>query len=543
MITLPPDVGFDDLDPTYAPQILEVADLIEQHPEKAGELTPILERLMLRASPTRMAMATSKGRWKPYPHLVYLNMQLGRLARREIKRLLVTMPPRHGKSWTCSKHFPAWYLSRFPEHRVILASYEARFAAKWGGQVRDLIGRNIELLGLEVSKASRAKNEWDLVDHLGGMETAGLGGPITGKGANLGVIDDPVKNDEEAQSIILQERNWDWYLSTFHTRIEPDVELALDGVILLILTRWHEADLGGKVTDEHGEQWEVVNLPALAEDDDPLGRARGEALCSERFSKVQLEEIRETVGPRVWSALYQQRPTTEGGGRFKKDHFRYWTAARSDQDYYRLDGPLGVEIVPKAGAMRFTTIDVASQTKRRSDWTVISTWDLLPPRIDGQGRERPSMLLLVDRQRERVESVDHLLLLEHVDATMAPAWHGVEEATYGLQLIQSAIRKGFRIQPLPADRDKWSRSEIASTMIRNGRVFFPAAAPWLDEWEHELTTFPNGSYDDQVDTLSYAAIIADQRRTTPKHSGTSSIRDRLRRRQARRPVHPVLGRL
>ena len=285
----------------------------------------------------------------------------------------------------------------------------------------------------------------------------------------------------------------------------------------------------------------VVNLPALAEDDDPLGRARGDVLCPELHPLDDLEEAR-AGSQRVWASLYQQRPTTEGGGRFKKDHFRYWTSARADQDYYRLEGPLGVEIVPKAGALRFTTIDVASQTKRRSDWTVISTWDLLPPRVDDLDRERPSMLVLVDRERERVESVDHLLLLEHVDATLAPAWHGVEEATYGLQLIQSAIRKGFRIQPMPADRDKWSRSEIASTMVRNGRVFFPASAPWLDEWEHELLTFPNGSYDDQVDTLSYAAIIADQRRSTPRRSDSASLRDRMRR-KARRPLHPVLGRL
>ena len=541
MIHLPPGIGFDDLDPTMAPQILELADLIERAPERAPELLPVLEQTLLVASPSRMAMHVSGGAWKPYRHLVYLNMQLGRLARREITRLLVTMPPQHGKSITCSKFFPAWYLKRFPDHSIILCSYEADFAAQWGGEVRDVIDSEPEVFGFTVSKRSKARNRWRLNGHEGRMFTAGIGGPATGKGAHLFVIDDPVKNDEEAQSVAIQERNINWYHSVAHTRLRRDEDGTLPAVILLIQTRWHEADLAGKLLDEQGDKWTVVNLPALAEDDDPLGRARGDVLCPELHPLDDLEEAR-AGSQRVWASLYQQRPTTEGGGRFKKDHFRYWTSARADQDYYRLEGPLGVEIVPKAGALRFTTIDVASQTKRRSDWTVISTWDLLPPRVDDLDRERPSMLVLVDRERERVESVDHLLLLEHVDATLAPAWHGVEEATYGLQLIQSAIRKGFRIQPMPADRDKWSRSEIASTMVRNGRVFFPASAPWLDEWEHELLTFPNGSYDDQVDTLSYAAIIADQRRSTPRRSDSASLRDRMRR-KARRPLHPVLGRL
>lgn len=537
-----PDVGFDDLDPTMAPKLLELADLIERHPERADTLMPMLDQAMLRASPSRMAMRVSGGAWKPYRHLVLLNRELGRLARREITRLLVTMPPQHGKSITCSKFFPAWYLSRFPDHSIILCSYEAEFAAQWGGEVRDVIDSEPETFPFTVSKRSRARNRWKLEGHEGRMFTAGIGGPATGKGAHLFIIDDPVKNDEEAQSPAIQDRNINWYHSVAHTRLRRDEEGTMPAVILLIQTRWHEADLAGKLLDEQGEKWTVVNLPALAEDDDPLGRTRGEPLCPELHPLDDLEEAR-AGSARVWASLYQQRPTTEGGGRFREEHMRSWTSARADQDYYRLNGPLGVELVPKAGALRFTTIDVASATKRRSDWTVISTWDLLPPRVDDLGRDRPSMLLLIDRQRERVESVDHLALLEHVDSMFAPAWHGVEEATYGLQLIQSAMRKGFRIQPLPPDGDKWSRSEIASTMMRNGRVFFPAAAPWLDEWKHELLVFPNGSYDDQVDTLSYAAIIADQRRSSPSHSGPTSIRDRLRRKKRTRPLHPVLGRL
>lgn len=537
-----PDVGFDDLDPTMAAQVLELTELLDEHPSQAEEIVGAIEQRLVHGSPSRMAMLTSGGAWKPHRHLVYLNMKLGQLARREITRLLVTMPPQHGKSWTCSKHFPAWYLKQFPDHGIILASYEADFARQWGGEVRDLIEANPDVFGFTINKRSRARNRWKLNEHEGTMHTAGIGGPITGKGCHLFVIDDPVKNDEEASSEAIQERNWNWYRSVAHTRLRRDEDGEMPAVILVIQTRWHEADLAGKLLDEQGNRWDVVNLPALAEDDDPIGRTRGEPLCPALHPLEDLEEAREVSGPRVWSALYQQRPTAEGGGRFRREHFRYWSSARADQDYYRLTGPLGDELVKKRGAFRFTTVDVASAKKRRSDWTVISTWDLIPPRVDEMGRDRPSMLLLVDRQRERVESVDHLLLLERVDGLFNPAWHGVEENTYGLNLIQSAIRKGYRIQPLSADSDKWTRSEIAATLIRNGRVFFPLGAPWLDEWEHELTTFPNGTYDDQVDTLSYAAIVTDSRRQKPIKTPAGSIRARMRQRRGGR-VHPVLGKM
>lgn len=542
MLTLP-DVGFDDLDPEIAKAVQEMIDAAADIPPQVyPEFERRLDELLMRGSPSRMAMRVSSGMWKPYRHLVFLNMQLVRLARREITRLLVTMPPQHGKSWTCSKYFPAWYLKRFPDHRIILASYEADFAATWGGEVRDVIEAEPEVFGFTVDRRSKARNRWSLRGHLGGMHTAGIGGPITGKGAHLFIIDDPVKNDVEAQSEAIQERNWNWYRTVAHTRLRRDEDGTMPAVILLIQTRWHEADLAGKILDEHGERWEVVNLPALAEEGDPLGRRPGEPLCPELHPLEDLEEAR-AVSASAWSALYQQRPTAEGGGRFRRQNFRYWSTARADQDYYRLHGPLGDELVPKAGALRFTTIDLAGTTKRKSDWSVFAVWDLIPARIDNEGRDRPSLLLLVDRVRERVESVDHLHLLEQVDAMYDPAWHGIEEEKFGLTLVQSAIRSGFPIIPLPTDRDKWVRSEIAATMIANGRIFFPRAAPWLSEWEHELLLFPNAAHDDQVDVLSHAAIVADQRRSRPKRTEPRSVRERLRRARARRPVHPVLGRL
>lgn len=538
--------AWDDLDPQVADEVLELLELArDAPPDRQLELKERIEARLRWGSPSRMAMATSDGAWRPYPHLVLLNDHLRQLAERKIKRLLVTMPPQHGKSWTSSKHFPAWYFHRFPDHRIILTSYEADFAASWGGQVRELIEENEDLLGLSVRQSSRAKKRWDLVGHQGGMWTAGVGGPITGKGANLLVIDDPVKNKEEAASEEYQRRNWDWYNTTAYSRLKRHPDDDLEPVVLLIQTRWHEADLAGKIVDEHGDQWTVLNLPALAEDDDALGRERGEALCPELHPRDELENTRETVTVSAWSALWQQRPAPEGGGRFRKETFRYWTTVQADEPYYKLTAPagLGEVLIAKSECWRFTCVDLAATTKKRSDYSVISVWDVAPPRIDLVGRECPSLLILVDRFRERVESADHGKMLSDADVLYKPAWHGVEKATYGLSLITSAVRKGLRVQPLDADNDKWARSEIAGVMCTNGRVFFPHSA-WLGEWEHELLMFPDGAHDDQVDTLSYAAIELDKRPMKPrKPKEELTTRQRLLRASKVRRIHPVLGRL
>ncbi len=551
--------GFDDLEGGARARILELVELsAAAPPEKHGELQAAIERELLLGSLSRMAMATSDGFWRPFAHSVLLNIYLTRAMRREIDRLLITMPPQHGKSITTSKHFPASYLRRYPNHRVILTSYEADFAAGWGGDVRGLIDDNVDLLGLEVRQSSRAKKRWDLVGCSGGMMTAGMGGPVTGKGANVLVIDDPVKNDVEAASPAIQERNWAWWEKVAYSRLRHDDELddpaderAVNGkpIVVVIQTRWHEADLAGKLLEEEGDvanggRWTVLNLPALAEDDDPLGRARDEALCPELHPQAELEETRRVRGAAAWSSIWQQRPAPEGGGRFQKERFRYWSTAHADTAYYSVVGPLGDELVAKADCWRFTTVDTAATTKSRSDYTVVSVWDVAPPLRDAQGRDRPALLILVHRERVRVETADHLALLHQVNDAWSPLWHGVEKASYGLTLIQSAIRAGMRIRELPAERDKWARSEIASVMVNNGRVFFPANATWLDVWEHELLMFPNGVHDDQVDTLSYAALVVDEmpgkRRDHSKHQ--KSFRERVLQKHKKR-VHPVLGRI
>jgi hypothetical protein len=205
-----------------------------------------------------------------------------------------------------SQYFPAWYLGVFPDRRIILASYEADFAASWGRKARDILEEyGPSLFGVGVRRGSSAANRWDLEGKTGGMETAGIGGPITGKGANLLIIDDPVKNPAEALSPLYRQKAWDWYASAAYTRLEPDA------AIVVIQTRWHPEDLAGRIVaqaSKGGEPFEILNLPALAEQGDILGRQPGEALWPERFPAERLAEIRQTQGERWFVSLYQQRP-------------------------------------------------------------------------------------------------------------------------------------------------------------------------------------------------------------------------------------------
>lgn len=230
------------------------------------------------------------------------------------------MPPRHGKSELVSRYFPAWLLGAFPDRRLILTSYEADFAASWGRKARDVLSEHGPgVFGVRVRQDSSAANRWQVGGHEGGMVTAGVGGPITGRGADVLVIDDPVKNAEEARSPARRQTLKDWYKSTAFTRLEPG------GAVVLIMTRWHQDDLAGWLLgggmEDDPEPWDVVRLPALATGDgpDPIGRRPGEALWPARYPPEALRAHQSD--PYWWNALYQQDPRAEGGTEWAADLF------------------------------------------------------------------------------------------------------------------------------------------------------------------------------------------------------------------------------
>lgn len=237
-------------------------------------------------------------------------------------RLIVQMPPRHGKSELISRYFPAWYLGTFPDRQVMLASYQAHQAAKYGRFARNIMAEHgSKYFGVTVAPDSSAADNWRIEGREGGMVTAGIGGPLTGKGADVLIIDDPIKNSKDAVSEVMRDTAWEWWQSTAFTRVEPG------GSIIIVQTRWHNDDLAGMVQREQAEEgWDVVSLPAIAEEDDQLGRLPGEALWPERWSIERLLKKQSGQSPYWWNCLFQQRPSQHEDVEWPAEYFddRIW---------------------------------------------------------------------------------------------------------------------------------------------------------------------------------------------------------------------------
>ena len=266
-----------------------------------------------------MASWLAKGKWRWARHLELLDRKfMDMWAGRAPDRLMVFMPPRHGKSEYCSHRVPAWSLSNYPDKNVIVSGYGQDFAQEWGRKVRNTITEHSGQLGVKVASDSSSASRWGIDKHGGQMYAVGIGGALTGRGGYLLVCDDPIKNEQEARSEVYRERNWDWWRNVFTTRLEPN------GKILLIMTRWHDDDLAGRLIKQERNRWSILNLAALAEREDELGRAEGEALWPDRYDVEALEAQRESMGDIDFTALYQGRPSLEQGNIIKYEWWNWY---------------------------------------------------------------------------------------------------------------------------------------------------------------------------------------------------------------------------
>ena len=428
--------------------------------------------------------------WRRVPHLDLISRSVSTLPDSPL-RLLISLPPQHGKSEIVSHWTPVWFLSNWLQRKVGLASYAAEFASGWGRKARDTIVATPEL-GIGIRPDLSSASMWELTAG-GGMMTSGVGGPLTGHGFDLLIIDDPIKNRQEANSAAVRRHLWEWWRSTARTRLRPG------GSIIIVQTRWHEDDLIGMLLGAMGEgdadypedTWEHIRLPALAETGDPLGRGEGEPLWPGRYGEASLAATRLAIGPQEWAGLYQQRPSPMGGSVFSAQDFRYFRIDR-DSETFVLTTPQGPVYVNLADCFRFTTVDTASSMRERADYTVAATWALTGDRD----------MLLLDVARVRIESPDIVPLMSQVHAKLEPGYMGVE----GASVFQAARRAGLPVRKLNPDTDKWTRDQPAAARMSAGTVYFLAGAPRLRDLEDELLAFPNGAHDDQVDCLSYAAL-------------------------------------
>lgn len=266
-----------------------------------------------------MAANESDGKWVATPHLEMIDTAVRRaIAGIGPRIVIIEAPVRHGKSEYGSHWLPKWYLRTWPEKSVILTSYEATFARSWGRRGREGFSELQGVTGLAVDKGNASASEWGVAGFSGGMKTAGAGGSITGKGADLLIIDDPIKNAEEAMSPHIRDTLWDWWQTTARTRLEPG------GVAIVIATRWHAEDLSGRLitaADSGGEEVARVNLPAIAGENDQLGRKPGEALWPERFPIEELRRVERSTDAFWWSAIYQQQPGKHGSMEWPDAYF------------------------------------------------------------------------------------------------------------------------------------------------------------------------------------------------------------------------------
>lgn len=271
---------------------------------------PAIERsveLAWRASAATFGNVVSGGRFRAFAHQRYIARRIALAVAKGRGRLLISLPTRHGKSELVSKWVPIWYLDNLPDRNVILTSYGAELSERYGREVRNEFDQN-PLLLTRLREDSQAANRWNTPDG-GGMIATGVGGPILGFGAHLAVVDDAHKDWAEAQSPKKRRRVHEWFCSTLYSRLEPDA------TVIVLMQRLHEDDLVGFLTERHGDQWETIRLPALAEENDPMGRKPGDALCPERYDVDALNRIKAGMTAQAWMAMYQQRPELLGSGR------------------------------------------------------------------------------------------------------------------------------------------------------------------------------------------------------------------------------------
>jgi len=400
-------------------------------------------------------------------HQLIVN-ELEALERGDIDRLMIFMPPRHGKSELASKRFPAWCLGRKPTRQIIAASYNSDLANDFGRNVRNIVDEpEFGQVFPDVSLApdSHAANRMN-TNHGGAYVAAGVGTAVTGRGAHIALIDDPFKDREEADSERRRDIVWDWYRSTLFTRLMPG------GAIVLIQTRWHEDDLAGRLLESEGAQWEVLDLPAIDK--------RGNALWPEWYDKEALDRIRATIGPREWSALYQQQPQPDEGTFFQRAWFKEWEA-KPDLRYY--------------GSSDYAVTDGGGDYTVHRVWGIDASGEIY--RVDGW-RGQASSDVWIEKKLDLIKQYKPL------------AWFGeggVIQKAIEPMLKRRMIERGTfcRLEWLPSVHDKPTRARSFQAMAASGRVHFERGADL-----GEFLSFPAGKHDDEVDTASLIGRAIDQ---------------------------------
>jgi len=548
---------------TAAAQAAATPDLDAPPPELAPALREMAARVLSRRSLLQFTKKTHPSYEAGWVH-ADICARLERFSRdveaRRSPRLMLLMPPRHGKSELASIRFPAWHLGHHPAHEVINVGYNLDLPMKFSRKVREMLRDPLYksiFPGAGLDPESQSIETWSTLAG-GSFTAAGVGGGITGKGAHVLIVDDPLKNMEEADSALTREKLWDWYLSTAYTRLAPG------GGVLVIETWWNDDDLAGRLqaamrADPYADQFVVVKYPALAEQyefrhketlhivrtpDAALSReqlvgeavaaklihgvgtdaslldpenyeflrAPGDPLHAARYDAVALNRIKSNQAPRIWSALYQQNPVPDEGLYFKKEYFRY---APVQPD------PYGLRV--------FTAWDFAIGEKQANDYTVGAT--LIQDYQDN--------LHVVEITRFKGDSFTIIENILDAAARWSRPTHdyviGVEDGQIWRSIKPMLEKRMLERSQFPSCEilrpltDKMARARSLQGRMQQGRVYFPEQAGWRTATEHELLRFPGGAHDDIVDALAWAVnlVVGKAPPTKPAPAAMKSWKDRL----------------
>lgn len=437
-----------------------------------------------------------EGRWLLSKHLLFICDQIEQLLNNQLKEdiLIISMPPQHGKSMCVTETLPSYYLGKYPDKRVIEVSYGDDLARRFGRSNKRKIEQfGKKLFNVELSRDSRSDTEFSIEGHQGSMISRGIMAGITGQPGDLIIIDDPVKNRQEADSETYRDRMWEEWLNSINTRRSATCK------VILIQTRWHEDDLAGRLIATMPNKCKVINLPCEAEDNDILGRLLGDSLFPEiGKDKLWLQEFKQSYatqeGTRAWSALFQGRPTAQEGNLIKRGWFKYYN------------------LMPDRFDQVIQSWDCTFKDSVGSDFVVGTVW----------GRVGADKYLL-DIKRAQMDLPATIQAIIQMTAKWPDAWMKlVEDKANGSAVIQMLQHKIPGLYAVNPEGSKIARVQAVLPHIEAGNVYLPEDAEWTNDFVEECASFPQGKHDDQVDSMSQALIRLIQDYSTYKETKKKS---------------------
>lgn len=458
-----------------------------------------------------------RGKWILAPHLQLVCDNVQKLINREIKQniLIISMPPQHGKSQCITESLPSWYIGNNPCNRVIEVSYGDDLAQRFGRRNKEkILEFGKQLFGIELSKVS--DTDFEVKEHKGSMISKGIMAGLTGNPADLIIIDDPIKNRQEAESETYRNRIWEEFLNSINTR------LSANGVIILIQTRWHEDDLAGRLLQHMPDKCLEINIPLEAEENDILGRSVGDSLFPQiGKDNTWLAEFKQAYktaeGSRSWDALMQGRPSAQEGSLIKRYWWKYWIPKGSNLPKVSVKNKDGITVLAE-------TIEIPDSFDR-----MLQTWDLAFKKkedsdfISGQVMaNRGADIFLIDLINERLSFSETLKAIENMAVKHPDAITKlIEDKANGPAIIDMLHHKIGGIIPIEPEGSKQARVEAVTPIMESGNVYIPHPMlfDWVNGFIDQCSKFPNVAHDDMVDAFSqglYRFIYASNKQEKPK---------------------------